>query len=474
MFIGPVGVGTIDQLEPGPGSVVSWHPSPAARAKAQHAPISAVPAGYMQAGHLRGFSEDAARGLDYSRLFIVTADVAGRADIRAMSYVINAHLRRHDTYRSWFEYTDAEHIVRRTIEDPADIEFVPTEHGEMTPAQLRDHLLATPDPLQWDCFTFGIIQHADRFTFYVSIDHLHMDTQFMGLVLMEILMMYDALAAGGAPITLPSPGSFDDYCIRQRRYTAALTLESPPVRAWIQFAEDNNGTLPDFPLPLGDRSVPGASSLLAVPLMDEQQTARFESACIEAGTRFIGGVFACAALADHALTGADTYYGLAPSDTRAPTERVTLGWFTGLIPITVPVATRSFGDVARAAQASFDSAADLANVPFDRVLELAPWLSRPRRGYPLLNFLDAGLPPLSAFLTTELGGLNFGLYGDGRLSDPLITWVVRHEKTTMMAVMFPNNPIARESVARYAETIKSVYVRVADGYGAVPVSNVCR
>ncbi len=107
-------------------------------------------------------------------------------------------------------------------------------------------------------------------------------------------------------------------------------------------------------------------------------------------------------------------------------------------------------------------------------LELAPWLSRPRRCYPLLNFLDAGLPPLSGVLTTELGGLNLGIYGDGRLSDPLITWVIRLEKMTMMAVMFPNNPIARESVARYAETIKSVYVRVAEGHGAVPLSNVCR
>ena len=43
-----------------------------------------------------------------------------------MTYVLNAHLRRHDTYRSWFEYTDADHIVRHTISEPADIELVPT------------------------------------------------------------------------------------------------------------------------------------------------------------------------------------------------------------------------------------------------------------------------------------------------------------------------------------------------------------
>lgn len=472
MFVGPVAIGTIDDWVPGPGSVVSWQASSKARAKAQQAPVSAVPAGYMQGQHLRGFSEYAARGLDYSRLFIIASDMPGRCDIRALSYVINLHVRRHDTYRSWFEYKDAEHIVRRTIQNPADIEFVPTEYGEMTSAEFRDHILATPDPLHWDCFTFGIIQGADHFTLYVSIDHLHVDAQFMGVILMELHMMYAALVAGGAPIALPNPGSYDDYCVRQNRYISALTRESPQVRAWIEFAESNNGSLPEFPLPLGDLSVPCATSLLAVELMDEQQTARFESACMDAGARFIGGVFACAALADHALGGADTYYGLSPSDTRRQPELMTLGWFTGLIPITVEVPGTSFADVARAAQASFDSGTDVANAPFDRVLELAPWLRRPQAGYPLLNFLDAGLPPLSTFLTAQLEGANIGLYGDGRLSDPLLTWVVRLEKMTMMAVLFPDNPVAHESVARYATAVKSVYAHVAEGHGALPLSNV--
>ena len=43
--------------------------------------------------------------------------------------------------------------------------------------------MATPSPLQWDCFRFGVIQRADHFTFYVSIDHLHADAMFMGVVI---------------------------------------------------------------------------------------------------------------------------------------------------------------------------------------------------------------------------------------------------------------------------------------------------
>jgi mycolipenoyl-CoA---2-(long-chain-fatty acyl)-trehalose mycolipenoyltransferase / long-chain-acyl-CoA---trehalose acyltransferase len=474
--LGKVGVQPIHDWVPGPGSVVSWHPSSAALAKARQAPISAVPASYMQARHLRGYCEHASQRVDMARLCIAAWDIPGRCDIRAMTYVINAHLRRHDTYHSWFEYKDAEHIVRHTIPDPTDIELVPTEHGEMTPAEWRSHILATPDPLHWACFRFMLIQRADHFTFCVCVDHLHVDAVFISVVFMEIHMMYAALAGGAPPIPLPDAGSYNDFCVRHHRYISALTLESPQVRAWIEFAENNDGTLPNFPLPLGDPSVPWSGAPMTVQLLDEQQTARFESACIEAGTRFSGGVFACAALAEHELTGAETYYGLTPVDTRStPADFLTLGWFSGLIPITVPVAATSFDDTARAAQASFDSSRDLANVPFDRVLELAPWLSRPRPFFPVLFYLDAGIPPLSAVVTSQLGGVNTMVYHDGGVPAQFGIRVNRLPEETQVIVLFPNNPVARESATRYIAALKSVYVRVAEGRGAAaPARNAAQ
>ena len=465
MFVGPVRVGRIQDWSPGTGSVVSWHPSQAARAKARQAPLSAVPASYMQAQHLRGYSEQRAQGLDYSRLVIATYDMTGRCDIRAMTYIINAHLRRHDTYRSWFEYHDAKHIVRHTIPDPADIEFVPTEHGEMTLAELRNHILTTPNPLQWDCFSFGMIQRSDHFTIFTSVDHLHMDAMIASVLVTEFQTMYPTLVGGGAPVALPDVGSYDDYCVRQHQEASALTVESPQVRTWIEFAENNNGTLPTFPLPLGDPSVPCGGNVLTEQLMDDSQTARFESACIAAGARFSGGVFACAALAEHEMTGAQTYYGLTPIDTRKlPTEFLTVGWFTGLMPITVPGAGTSFGDAARAAQRCFDAGTDLANVPWDRVLELAPWLRRPGPNFPVINFIDAGVAPLSGVFTSLIKRLNFGVWLDGRYSYQFCIFVSRMETETVMTVLFPDNPVARESVARYLQVMKSWYARVADGH----------
>jgi hypothetical protein len=464
LFIGSMAINRVDEWVPGAGSVVSWHASPASLAKAEQATVSPVPPSYMQAQHIRGFCEFAGRGLDYSRLIIISWDEPGRCDARAMNYVVNSHLRRHDTYRSWFQYQDADHIVRRTISDPGDIEFIPTHHGEMTPEEWQANILATPSPLNWDCFSFGLIQREDHFTFYVAIDHVHIDPVLMAVLFVEIHKMYAIVVEGGAPIALPPPSGYENYCLGQQDYTSSLTLESPQVRTWIEFAERNGGTLPEFALPLGDTSPDPGGDAMVVELMDEERTARFESACTSGGVRFIGGVLACAALTQYQLTGAEIYYGMTPTDLRTtPAEFMTMGWFTGMIPVTVPVTATSFGETAHAAQASFDSNIKLANVPFDRVLQLAPWLHRSQRGAPMLSYLDAGVPPLSSVVASQLDGLNVATYFDARTPAHVCMWVGRVYDKTTLTVFFPDNPIARESVTLYVDAMKSVYAAVAEG-----------
>jgi hypothetical protein len=450
-----------------PGELVSWSPSPATLAKVTQAPVADVPASYQQAQHLRSYREHAARGTEMARLTIPAWNIPGRCDIRAMTYVINAYLRRHDTYRSWFEFDDADRVVRRTLPNPHDIKFAATKHGEKTSEQWREHILATPTPLQWDCFRFGLIQREDHFTFYMSVDHLHVDAMFMGLAFVEIHMMYHAVVGGGAPIKLPEAGSYADYCVRQHKFTSALTLESPQVQKWITYAQANNGTLPRFLLPLGDPSVPCEGDLLTVQLMDEEQSNRFESACTDAGARFLGGVFAVAALAEHELTGSETYHVITPTSTRSThAEMMTTGWFTGTVPVAVPVTATSFGATARAAQASFDSGLELAHVPFERVLELAATergLRTPDPGVPMISYLDATLAPLSPAVVAEWNGMNGKIYSELGAAHQIGMWVNRFGNGTSVTVAFPNNPVARESVNRYLDAMKSVYVRVAEG-----------
>ena len=78
MRVGPLTVGTLLDWEPRHGRTVSWEPTPAAREKVAQAPVSPVPVSYMQAQHIRGYVEQKAKVLDYSRLMIVSSDQPGQ------------------------------------------------------------------------------------------------------------------------------------------------------------------------------------------------------------------------------------------------------------------------------------------------------------------------------------------------------------------------------------------------------------
>jgi len=456
-----------------PGSVVSWAPSPGCLAKAAQAPAIDVPASYQQEQHIRAFRAHTANGLEMSRLLIPAWTMKGRCDIRAMTYVINAYLKRHDTYHSRFEFAPgndgaaSDRVVRHAIDNPADIKFVATKHGEMNASQWRAHILATPTPLEWDCFRFGVIQREDHFTFYASIDHVHADAMFMVALFIEINMNYAALVEGGAPMRLPEAGSYLDYCTRQREYASKLTLETPEVGEWLHFLERNDGTMPKFPLPLGDPDVHCTGDLITVKLMDAHDSDRFEAMCAQIGVRFIGGVFACAAMAERELTGVASYNVITPTTTRStPAEFMTTGWFTGIVPISVDLGELNFAELARAAQASFDSGLHLANIPIERVFELAedlPGIRTPGPGVPMLSYLDIGLPPLNPVVMGQWQAQNGTLYTDLGAANQIGMWVNRRDTGTTITVAYPDNAEARESVAQYVDLMKMVYLRAADG-----------
>ncbi len=465
MRIGKITVGGLDEWTLSPGSVTSWHPTAAAQEKARKAPVSSVPVSYMQGQHLKNHCERTSAGLNFSRQIIASCEVAGECDIAAMDHAVNAYLRRHDTFRSWFSRTDDGDFIRHALDDPDDIEFVPVEHGHMSVDEIHAHVVDIPSPLEWGCFTFGVIQNEGHFAFFAAMDHVHGDATLIGTTMMEANGMYSAMTASGETLELPDAGSFDDFCTREREFTSTLTLDSPGVRAWIEFAENNSGGFPEFPLPLGNPQKSTSSRMASELLMDAAQTERFEAACAAAGSRFVGGLFACLGLVEHEFTGALTYHGLTPRDSRTGSDNfMTQGWFTGLIPITVPIAATSFNEAAYAAQVSFDSGLDMARVPYYRVMELAPWLKWPQPNFPVSNFLHGGAAPLNAILAAGEMGLanNIGIYPDGRFSYQLTIYIFRYGEGTAMAIMHPDNPVAEKSVTRYMEAMRAVSARVAD------------
>jgi len=454
-------LGKITGWQPPAGPVTTWVASAAAHEAARNARRSDVPPTYQQARHLRAACECKAAGRQLPRLMVMSCDIPGVCDIAAMTATINAHVRRHDAYHDWFEFEN-DVIVRRTIDNPAAIDLVPIEFGPMDADQLRTHALTTtPETLEWDCFTFGIVQHADHFSFYASIDHLLIDGMSAGLIFFDIQLTYQTIANDGeGPEVFPQTASYRGYAERQHQKLAGLTLASPEVEAWVNFARDTKGEWPSFPLPLRASETDAMGDFVTVDLLDAVETESFDTACRAAGARFSGGVLACAALTERALTGNDTFHGFTPYDTRTPAlDSMTVGWFASLIPVTVPTVTDSFGKAARAAQKSFDGAKHLAAVPLDRVIELADprglWLKPPTARAMMVSFIDFRTIPAADLLDQH----NFGTYADNLSHGGINLWINRHADKTTATISFPDNADARASVDHYLEALTRSFAR---------------
>jgi mycolipenoyl-CoA---2-(long-chain-fatty acyl)-trehalose mycolipenoyltransferase / long-chain-acyl-CoA---trehalose acyltransferase len=454
-----VALGSINGWQPGEGPVITWRASAAARAAARNAPRNDLAPSYQRARHLRAAHEAKAQGAQLPRLMVVAWDIPGVCDIPTMTGTINAHVRRHDAYHDWFNFENGV-LVRRTIDDPAAIGFVPMEFGYLTAEQIRKHALTmTPGPLEWDCFAFGIIQHPDYFTFYASIDHLHIDGMSAGLIFFDIHLMYQHLSQTGAEAApAPQVASYRRYAARQHEQVAALTPSSPGIRGWIDFARDTRGEWPSFPLPVGDGGPGNKGNFLTVDLLDAAGTDSFEAACRAAGARFSGGVLACAAFAEHEFTGNDTYHGFTSYDTRTPgVDSMTVGWFANLVPVTVPICTATFAEAARAAQESYDNAKPLARVPIERALELAAPLQLgiqpPTAKAMMVSFMDfRKIPAFDLFEQT-----NWGTYADNLSHGGINLWINRQTDKTTATISFPDNAEARKSVHRYLAALTQAF-----------------
>jgi hypothetical protein len=454
-------LGTIDDWT-AEGTVVSWCPTATTYACAAEAPPHPAPVSYQQSQHLQYYRRQVGLGRDIPRLCIGAWEIDGTCDIDAMTHAVNSHVRRHDTYHDRFALCDDDKVHRYVIADPETITLAPMDLGTMEPPQIRKLVLDTPDPLKWDCFTFGIVQGKDRFTILIAVDHLRADGMSAGVIFLDIQTAYFAALHSTTAEPIPA-ASHREYSTKQREYTASLDEDSVEIRSWRAFVAANNGVLPSFPLELGEAAPDTPGAIEVFDLIDEEQGERFEAACRAAGARFSGGVFGCAALAEHTLTGAATYFGLTPFDNRRNLDHaLTVGWLASFVPLVIPTANASFEQAARDAQASFDANALLGAVPFYHLLGeqagLAGGIEVPDRPVPMLSYIDIRKLPFG----NDYDCLRAGIWGDNRLSETVCMWVNRMRDKTQLVVAYPGTEIAARSVRRYVDAMRAEFIKVCD------------
>lgn len=475
-----------------PGTMVQWLPDAATLASVHRAPASPIPPSFEQEQHLHTYRACQLHRQEMVRLVIVTWRMPGQCERSAMTQVINAHLRRHDTYHSWFRYQDDGSIVRHVIDEAASLHFVATEVGEVSAPEWREHVAATPGPLEWDCFRFGVVQHEDSFTFFGSVDHLHADASLIPILFHEIHQDYRALVEGTELRRMRPAARYLDYCARQRERAAALTRSEAAIVDWADFLRRNHGGLPRFPLPLGDAGACGPVEHATVGILDPAETAQFKSACVAAGARVIGGLLACAALSERELTGSSSYSVFTPVTTRKTAEEFrTNGWFVGVLPVSIDLAANpfetdtfeavtfeavTFEAAARTAQRCFDERGHLADIPLAPVLQLANRLT-PRESAPareaapawpvMLSYVDAHLPPMNARSAKEWFESNGTVYLNSGVAGQVSLWFCRTPFGLSLTAAYPANATARASIARYIDACTETCRRVASCASAI-------
>ena len=323
---------------------------------------------------------------------------------------------------------------------------------------IRDHVLsATPETLEWDCFTFGVIQKEHYFTFYSNIDHLHTDGTSSLVIYGDINRDYQALALGSGEADT-EPAAYRDFTEHQHDAVETLTRDSRAGQGLGRLRPRHRRRMAEFPARTGHHRGRTGQAFTA-ELLNAAQTEAFDTACRRAGARFSGGVLACAALADHDFTNADIVHIFSPLDTRTRDQATSVGWYASLFPISVDVAVGDFGEMARSAQKSFDANKHLSAVPFDRIRDLVdPEELGATRFRPADDGVALRLPETGPAVSD-----NLGMFIDDLNHGAINIWVTRNRDATTVTVSFPDTFDSRRSIHNYIAALRDAFISVAGG-----------
>ena len=120
------------------------------------------------------------------------------------------------------------------------------------------------------------------------------------------------------------------------------------------------------------------------------------------------------------------------------------------------VGEQTFADLSIGAQCIFDERLTLANVPVERILELAADLSSARRistGGVMLSFIDINLPPLGAHIALHRHRTNCRIYINQGAAAQVALWFFRTESGLSLTAAYPANVTARASLRAYIDAL---------------------
>jgi len=460
---------------PAPGRLLEWHPTSAARASAEAAPVDSTPASFLQEDHLKAAWAARERGDLHTAYTGVATEIDGDVDTDAMSRALAAYVLRHEGLRCWFE-VEGNDVVRR-LAPPEVAAFEVTDAGETTDDDefqryVRGRFSSEATADVWPGFVVGVVARPGSFTLYYGADHAFTDGGSQALVISELADLY-ALETGADVPAPAEAGSHLTYAADERARAATFTADSPEIAAWRDIFTRHDGRMPRFPLDLG--LAPGEKAPVRIVerhLLSKEPTAAFDAACKAAGARMSSGVFAAVGITDFELAGTTDYFGITVLSTRHHGDYgQSQGWFVNFAPVAFEVAGNDrFSDVAAAAHRGFEQAKQIAEAPVHAVLgalaadgtlgsELAVSPN-------MLSYIDfRWFPGVGRDADTRAEHFT----GEGSTSNASM-WINRDGEHLYLVAQTPDTDVAAAAVKRYHDHLAHVLETIArDGdYSLTP------
>ncbi|OZF40851.1 condensation domain-containing protein [Rhodococcus sp. 14-2483-1-2] len=460
---------------PAPGRLLEWHPTSAARASAEAAPVDSTPASFLQEDHLKAAWAARERGDLHTAYTGVATELDGDVDTDAMSRALAAYVLRHEGLRCWFE-VEGNDVVRR-LAPPEVAAFEVTDAGETTDDDefqryVRGRFSSEATADAWPGFVVGVVARPGSFTLYYGADHAFTDGGSQALVISELADLY-ALETGADVPAPAEAGSHLTYAADERARAATFTADSPEIAAWRDIFTRHDGRMPRFPLDLG--LAPGEKAPVRIVerhLLSKEPTAAFDAACKAAGARMSSGIFAAVGITDFELAGTTDYFGITVLSTRHHGDYgQSQGWFVNFAPVAFEVAGNDrFSDVAAAAHRGFEQAKQIAEAPVHAVLgalaadgtlgsELAVSPN-------MLSYIDfRWFPGVGRDADTRAEHFT----GEGSTSNASM-WINRDGEHLYLVAQTPDTDVAAAAVKRYHDHLAHVLETIArDGdYSLTP------
>ncbi|MFC5677714.1 GNAT family N-acetyltransferase [Aeromicrobium endophyticum] len=357
-----------------------------------------------------------------------------------------AVIARHGTLRSVFvPGDDGEPRLHEVEVSPGAW----TEHdiapGQSVNDALRDQLDAACTPYSRPSHRLSVLETATGPTVVIAADHAHVDMWSMLVIVRDLLAGLGDISAGRDPELGEAP-SFADH--------SAALRDRPPApdevhRRWREVIESSGGTMPRFPLPLGEPAA-HAERVEVRDVLDVDDSAAFSAQASADGVSTL-------ALAVSAMTGVTRE--LAGTSLRAvfpvhsryeATWHDSAGWF-----ITNSVLESADAD-PRACAASVKEAVQLGSWPLADIL--SPWGGMPEApGMFAISWLDLRRLPVRV----DAAGLEAQYISAAIRTDGVMLWFILDESGLHLRCRYPDTPDARQHVGQWLDRLVERLRRLA-------------